>query len=142
MKKFMALAVVAIVTVLGVQTISSGAAVFAAKGAAGGAETRLLAPLHATPDGGLMSGKADYRAKGTSSRLNIQVEDAADGSYAVAIWRPGQASAVFQGTVAVAAGLGETQLSTDDGQAVPVIQGGDVVQVFSPGGALVLSGNF
>lgn len=150
MKQFMALAAgtllaLAILAVASLMLLNAGGAtqtVLAAKGA-GGAETRLIASLRATPDGGLMSGKADYRANGASSRLNIQVEDAAaDGSYGVAIWRPGNAAAVFQGTIAVAAGLGQTQLTTNDGQTVPVIQAGDVVQVYSPDGNLVLSGHF
>lgn len=118
------------------------ASVLAARQAAG-AETRLIAPLHATPDGNVMSGKADYRGSRSSSRLNVHVEGTAlDGSYGVAIWRPGDAAAVFQGAIEVAAGGGDLRLDVEGGQAAPVIQAGDVVQVFSLSGMLVVSGNF
>ncbi len=133
----------AILAVASLMLLNAGGATHNALAAkeAGGAETRLIASLRATPDGGLMSGETDYRANGASSRLNIQVEDAAaDGRYGVAIWRPGNTTAVFQATIEVAAG--QTQLNTTDGQTVPVIRAGDVVQVYSPGGNLVLSGNF
>lgn len=149
MKQFMALAAgtvlaLAILALASLMLLNAGGVtseVLAAKGAVG-AETRLIAPLRATPGGGSMSGKVEYRANGASSRLSIEVEyAAADGRYGVAIWRPGSATAVFQATVHVAAGLGQTHLSASDGQTVPVIRKGDVVQVYR-GSVLVLSGNF
>jgi plastocyanin len=102
-------------------------------------EIRMLADLNpATNVGGLADGRADYREEsGNSMRLNVEVEDVSPNStFTVEI------SGEPIGTIRTSSfGIGELELNTNDGQAVPNILRGDLVQIFQ-GTELVLSGGF
>ncbi len=102
-------------------------------------EIRMLADLNPpTNVGGLADGRADYREEsGNSVRLNVEVEDVSPNStFTVEI------SGEPIGTIRTSSfGIGELELNTNDGQAVPNILRGDLVQIFQ-GTELVLSGGF
>jgi hypothetical protein len=85
-------------------------------------EIRMLADLNPT-DGGIADGRADYRERGNSMRLNVEVEDVSPNT-------------TF--TVEIS---GNTLGTTNDGQVVPKVLRGDLVQIFQ-GIELVLSGAF
>jgi hypothetical protein len=99
-------------------------------------EIRMLADLNPT-NGGIADGKADYRERGNSTRLNVEVEDVSPNSaFTVEI------SGEPIGTIRTSSfGIGELELNTNDGQVVPKILKGDLVQIFQ-GTELVLSGGF
>ena len=101
-----------------------------------GSEIRMLADLNPT-NGGIADGRADYRERGLSMRLNVEVEDLTPNiTLAVEI------SGEPLGTIRTNSfGIGELELNTNDGQVVPKIVGGDLVQIFQ-GTQLVLSGSF
>jgi plastocyanin len=99
-------------------------------------EIRMLADLNPT-NGGIADGKADYRERGSSMRLNVEVEDVSPNStFTVEI------SGNTLGTIRTNSfGIAELELTTNDGQVVPKILRGDLVQIFQ-GTELVLSGGF
>jgi hypothetical protein len=82
-------------------------------------------------------GHADYRERGNSMRLNVEVEDVSPNStFTIEI------SGNTLGTITTNSfGTAELELNTNDGQVVPKILRGDLVQIFQ-GTELVLSGNF
>jgi hypothetical protein len=82
-------------------------------------------------------GRADYRERGNSMRLNVEVEDVSPNStFTIEI------SGNTLGTITTNSfGTAELELNTNDGQVVPKILRGDLVQIFQ-GTELVLSGNF
>ncbi|MDQ3851966.1 MAG: plastocyanin/azurin family copper-binding protein [Thermoproteota archaeon] len=101
-------------------------------------EIRIVADLNPPTNLGEMAdGRADYRERGTSMRLNVEVEDVFPNStFTVEI------SGEPIGTIRTSSfGIGELELNTNDGQAVPKILGGDLVQILQ-GTQLVLSGGF
>ena len=99
-------------------------------------EIRMLADLNPT-NGGIADGRADYRERGNSMRLNVEVEDVSPNStFNVEI------SGEPIGAISTSSfGVGELELNTNDGQVVPKILTGDLVQIFQ-GTELVLSGGF
>jgi plastocyanin len=99
-------------------------------------EIRMLADLNPT-NGGIADGRADYRERGNSMRLNVEVEDVSPNStFNVEI------SGEHIGTINTSSfGVGELERNTNDGQVVPKILTGDLVQIFQ-GTELVLSGGF
>src|ERR671916_384199 len=104
-------------------------------------EIRMLADLNLPADvvgGGIAAdGRADYRERGNSMRLNVEVEDVSPNStFTIEI------SGNTLGTITTNSfGTAELELNTNDGQVVPKILRGDLVQIFQ-GTELVLSGNF
>jgi hypothetical protein len=101
-------------------------------------EIRMLADLSPpTNIGGIADGHADYRERGNSMRLNVEVEDVSPNTtFAVEI------SGNTLGTITTSTfGTAELELNTNDGQAVPKILRGDPIQIFQ-GTKLVLSGSF
>jgi hypothetical protein len=99
-------------------------------------EIRMLADLN-PPNGGIADGKADYRERGNSKRLNVEVEDVSPNSaFTVKV------SGKTIGTIRTNSfGTAELERNTNDGQVVPKILKGDLVQIFQ-GTKLVLSGRF
>src|ERR687894_3219648 len=99
-------------------------------------KTRMLADL--TPaNGGMGDGRADYRERGLSMRLNVEVEDVTPNSTLVI-----EVSGNPLGTITTNSfGIAELDLTTNDGQVVPKVLRGDLVQIFQ-GTELVLSGSF
>jgi hypothetical protein len=96
----------------------------------------MLADLNPT-DGGIADGRADYRERGNSMRLNVEVEDVSPNTtFTVEI------SGNTLGTITTNSfGTAELELNTNDGQVVPKVLRGDLVQIFQ-GIELVLSGAF
>jgi plastocyanin len=101
-------------------------------------EIRMLADLNPpTNVGGIADGRADYRERGNSMRLNVEVEDVFPNSTFTV-----EVSGEPIGTIRTSSfGTGELELNTNDGQAVPKILTGDLVEIFQ-GTELVLSGGF
>jgi hypothetical protein len=99
-------------------------------------EIRMLADLNPT-NGEVADGHADYRERGNSIRLNVEVEDVSPNTtFTIEI------SGNTLGTITSNSfGTAELELNTNDGQAVPKILRGDLVQIFQ-GAELVLSGGF
>jgi plastocyanin len=101
-------------------------------------EIRMLADLNPPTNVGVIAdGRADYRERGNSMRLNLEVEDVSPNStFTVEI------SGNTLGTIITNSfGTAELELNTNDGQVVPKILRGDLVQIFQ-GTELVLSGGF
>src|ERR687891_1796715 len=104
-------------------------------------EIRMLADLNLPADvvgGGIAAdGHADYRERGNSMRLNVEVEDVSpNGTFTVEI------SGNTLGTITTNSfGTAELELNTNDGQIVPKILRRDLVEIFQ-GTELVLSGSF
>jgi plastocyanin len=105
-------------------------------------EIRMLADLNPPPNvGGIAAaaadGSADYRERGTSMRLNVEIEDVTPNSTFTI-----EVSGNALGTITTNSfGTAELELNTNDGQVVPKILRGDLVQIFQ-GTELVLSGSF
>ena len=99
-------------------------------------ETRMLADLNPT-NGAIADGRADYRERGNSVRLNVEVEDVSPNTtFTVEI------SGNALGTITTNSfGTAELELNTNDGQVVPKVLRGDLVQIFQVT-ELVLSGSF
>ncbi len=105
---------------------------------AASSEIRLLANLN-PPNGGIADGKGDYREKGSDRQLKVQIEDVAKNArFTVKI------DGVKVGTITTnGLGTGELDKNTKDGQTVPHVQKGDLVQVFKgTSTTVVLSGRF
>ena len=101
------------------------------------AEIRMLADLNPPNGGGLADGRADYRERGSSMRLNVEVEDVPPNSTFTI-----EVSGNTLGTITTSSfGIAELELNTNDGQVVPKVMRGDLVQIFQ-GTELVLSGSF
>src|SRR5919106_558143 len=103
-------------------------------------EIRMLADLNPPTNvgGGIAAdGHADYRERGNSMRLNVEVEDVSpNGTFTVEI------SGNTLGTITTNSfGTAELELNTNDGQIVPKILRRDLVEILQ-GTELVLSGNF
>jgi plastocyanin len=104
-------------------------------------EIRMLADLNPPPSevgmGATADGRADYRERGNSMRLNVEVEDVSPNTtFTVEI------SENTLGTITTNSfGTAELELNTNDGQAVPKVLRGDLVEILQ-GPQLVLSGSF
>jgi hypothetical protein len=103
-----------------------------------GSEIRMLADLNPpTNVGGLADGRADYRETGNSIRLNVEVEDVSPNTTFTI-----QVSENALGTITTNSfGIAELELNTNDGQIVPRVLRGDIVEIFQ-GTELVMSGSF
>jgi hypothetical protein len=101
-------------------------------------EIRMLADLNPpTNVGGIADGRADYRESGNSMRLNVEVEDVTPNTTFTI-----EVSGNALGTITTNSfGTAELELNTNDGQVVPKILRGDVVEIFQET-ELVLSGSF
>src|SRR5688572_4825127 len=101
-------------------------------------EIRMLADLNPPTNVGVIAdGRADYRERGNSMRLNVEVEDVFPNSTFTV-----EVSGEPIGTITASSfGTGELELNTNDGQAVPKVLTGDLVEIFQ-GTELVLSGGF
>ena len=101
-------------------------------------EIRMLADLNPpTNVGGIADGRADYRERGNSMRLNVEVEDVFPNSTFTV-----EVTGEPIGTITTNSfGTAELELNTNDGQAVPKVLTGDLVEIFQ-GTELVLSGGF
>ena len=101
-------------------------------------EIRMLADLNPpTNVGGIADGRADYRERGNSMRLNVEVEDIFPNSTFTV-----EVTGEPIGTITTNSfGTAELELNTNDGQAVPKVLTGDLVEIFQ-GTELVLSGGF
>lgn len=114
---------------------------FVPPASAASGEVRLQASMRS----GAASGKADYRERGNHRRLNVEAEDLSATTPAILGVFVNAASQV--GTIALAACptaptllCGEMELNTKDGQAVPVLQRGNIISVGTTATTSVLSG--
>ncbi len=99
-------------------------------------EIRMLADLNPA-NGGMADGRADYRERGSSMRLNVEIEDATPNSTFTIEVSGEPISTIMTNSF----GIAELELNTNDGQVVPKVLRGDLVQIFQ-GSELVLSGSF
>lgn len=112
------------------------------KASATSSEIRMLADLNPPPNGvgiaaAAADGSADYRERGSSIRLNVEIEDVPPNSTFTI-----EVSGNILGPLATNSfGTAELELNTDDGHIVPKVLRGDLVQIFQ-GSELVLSGSF
>lgn len=122
---------------LGMMTLSTGLALAQSSGG----EVRLSAKMVS----GTASAKADYRERGNRRRLNVEVENLPNTTQPLkAVFVNG----VWVGNVTFSACpipaqqllCGEMELNTQDGQATPVVTGGQIIQIgLSPA---ILAGTF
>ncbi len=105
---------------------------------AGGSGTKLEGRLTATSEQeSLASGKAKFEMRGDRIRLSVQVEDiVAAGEVAITV------GGTSLGTVQInAVGQADVNLDARDGDVVPVLAAGDLVEVRDTAdGTLILSG--
>jgi hypothetical protein len=123
---------------IGQSAVASGGSGSSGSGSGGDGEVRLLANLN-PPNGGRADGKADFRDRGSDERLNVEIEDVAKNArFTVKV------DGVRFGTIVTNNfGTGEIERHTNDGQSVPNVQRGDLVQVFKgTSNTVVLSGRF
>jgi hypothetical protein len=122
---------------LGMMTLSTGLVLAQNNGG----EVRLSAKMLS----GTASGKADYRERGNRRRLNVEVENLPNtlqplkAVFVNGVW---VGNVTFTACPIPAQELlcGEMELNTQDGQATPVITGGQIIQVgLSPA---ILAGTF
>ena len=102
-------------------------------------EIRILADLNPAPSaaGIAADGRADYRERGSSMRLNVEIEDATPNSTFTIEVSGEPISTITTNSF----GIAELELNTNDGQVVPKVLRGDLVQIFQ-GSELVLAGSF
>ena len=103
-------------------------------------EIRILADLNTPPSAAGIAaadGRADYRERGSSLRLNVEIEDATPNSTFTIEVSGEPISTITTNSF----GIAELELNTNDGQVVPKVLRGDLVQIFQ-GSELVLSGSF
>jgi plastocyanin len=104
-------------------------------------EIRMLAdlnpPLSGVGAAAAADGRADYRERDGAMRLNVEVEDVTPNTtFNIEV------SGNALGTITTNSfGIAELELNTNDGQVVPKVLSGDVVEIFQ-GTQLVLSGSF
>jgi hypothetical protein len=88
-------------------------------------EIRMLADLNPT-NGGIADGRVDYRERGSSMRLNVEVEDVTPNTTFTI-----EVSGNALGTITTNSfGIAELELNTNDGQIVPRVLRGDLVRIF------------
>jgi hypothetical protein len=104
-----------------------------------GTEIRLRADLNPTAAGGMADGHADWRSRGGRRQFSIEVEDVQrDGVGRARVVRAG--TVVWTRSITISGGFADLNLDTQNGQAVPSLQAGDVVQVRDSSGTLILRG--
>lgn len=123
---------------LGMMTLSTGVAL-AQSG--GGVEARLSAKMVS----GAASGKADYRERGNRRRLNVEAEDLPNTTpspQTVFVNGSPVGNIILAACPVPATQLlcGELELNTQDGQSVPVIARGQIVNIGA--NPAVLAGTF
>lgn len=123
---------------LGMMTLSTGVAL-AQSG--GGGEARLSARMVS----GAASGKADYRERGNRRRLNVEAEDLPNTTpspQTVFVNGSPVGNIILAACPVPATQLlcGELELNTQDGQSVPVIARGQIVNIGA--NPAVLAGTF
>lgn len=87
------------------------------------------------------SGSARFRSRGASANFSVEVEDVAlaDGTVLTVTLMRGT-TALPAGTLTLTLRGGEIDVNTNDGDAVPQAQSGDVVVVADGAGKALLSG--
>ncbi len=105
--------------------------------------TKVEVRLAATSADPLASGKAKGEQRSDRTRFSLEVEDVSSaGAHSVRITRGGAPVTDSAGlSINVdALGAGQLELNTQDGAThVPVVQAGDLVEVLSPSGEVILS---
>ncbi len=102
---------------------------------AGSGETRLEVRLDATAADPLASGTAKFEMRDDRTRLSVEVQDvASSGPLDVKV----NGSSV--GSITLVAGGGDLNLDSRDGDTVPSLSSGALVEVFDAGGTKILSG--
>lgn len=124
---------------LGMMTLSTGVAL--AQSGGGGGEARLSAKMVS----GAASGKADYRERGNRRRLNVEAEDLPNTTpspQTVFVNGSPVGNIILAACPVPATQLlcGELELNTQDGQSVPVIARGQIVNIGA--NPAVLAGTF
>jgi plastocyanin len=134
--------ILAMTTAMSLLILGGSGIIILQNASATNSEIRMLADLNPPTNvgGGVgiaADGDADYRERGNSMRLNVEVEDVSPNStFTVEI------SGDTLGTITTNSfGTAELELNTNDGQVVPKILRGDLIEVFQ-GTELVLSGSF
>lgn len=118
---------------LTVAALAAGSSMAWASGKTG--ETRLKARLTGPAIGAVKpSGQADLRTGIGRSRLNVEVEDVnLPAGTMLSVWsQRGAAAPAMIGTIKLGGAPeheGELELNSQDGQAVPALQAGDVITV-------------
>jgi len=99
-------------------------------------EIRLETRLMATAADRLASGNAKFEVRPDRTRFSVEVEDVSTrGNHEIKI--NGTSVDLF---VMVNLGVGDLNLDSRDGDTVPELKSGDVVQVFNLDGTLILRG--
>jgi hypothetical protein len=135
---FGAAAALVVVAAVGV----AGIAVFRAN-ASGGTDVKVEVRLTNTGVDPLASGKAKGEQRPDRVRFGVEVEDVStNGGHEVRVTRNGTPVADSEGlAVSVdALGFGDLNLDSRDGNTVPVVAAGDLVEVLNPSGQVILSG--
>ncbi len=116
-------------------------------GSGSGDETRLRAELLDSTGGDF--GKADFRDRGDRMKLSVEAENLDDLGVAegdilsVFIGSSGVGDVTVAADADISDGLSfDLNLDTDDGETVPAVAVGDVVEVRNSAGTVILSGTF
>jgi hypothetical protein len=105
--------------------------------ASGTEEARLEAELRATQSDPLASGTAKWEIRPDRVKFSTEVEDVTtSGNHEVRV------NGAVIGSVNVVAGFGDLNLDSRDGDTVPTMNAGDLVQVRNPSGRVILRGRF
>ena len=100
-------------------------------------ETKLRVRLTATDADPLASGSAKWEMRPDRVRFSTEVEDVASADEIRVV-----AGGNDMGTLAIVGGFADLNLDSRDGDTVPVLSLGDLVEVFNTNGnVLILSGN-
>ncbi len=103
---------------------------------AGGMETKLEVRLASTDADPLASGKAKFEMRPDRIRFSTEVEDVESAGEIRVV-----AGGNDMGTIAIVDGFADLNLDSRDGDKVPVLEAGDLVEVFNTNGnVLILSG--
>ncbi len=104
---------------------------------AGGPETKLRVRLTSTAADPLASGSAKFEMRPDRIRFSTECEDVASASNIRVV-----AGGNDMGTLPIVAGFADLNLDSRDGDTVPVLSVGDLIEVFNTNGnVLILSGN-
>ncbi len=102
-------------------------------------EVKLEGRLRATFADPLASGKAKFEMRSDRTRFSTEVQDVSTaGRGTVHLSRGG--AVMLHEAITIALGFGDLNRDTRDGDAVPELAAGDLVEVFNADGALILSG--
>ena len=104
---------------------------------AGGMETKLEVRLASTGTDPLASGKAKFEMRPDRVRFSTEVEDVGSATEIQVF-----AAGIDLGTLPIVDGGADLNVDSRDGDTVPVLSAGDLVEVFNTtGNVLILSGN-